>query len=312
VKSIGTRGVEVRFGKTEALAGVDFSMSPGETTMLIGPNGAGKSTLMGVMLGLVRPNGGHLVVDGATVEPGPAFRKHLGYLPEHVAFSKNLTAKQVLRFFARARGVPMRRVPEVLERVSLDHAAARAVRGFSRGMLQRLGLAAAILHEPELLILDEPSGGLDQQGLEVLWDLLSEWRQKGRFLLMASHELTLLETRVDRITLLAQGRIEVEGTTDSLRLKAALPVRVQLEFENTESGLKERDNMDSVARELGAVVLASQPERLDLEVSPDRLRGIVALQADAQHVQRLRVEEPGFDQVYGHLLEASAASPEAS
>src|SRR5690606_20909685 len=128
-----------------------------------------------------------------------ALRERLGYLPEAPALSENLTGRQVMRFFASARGVSSRRVEEVLERVGLAQAAGRSVGGYSRGMRQRLGLGVAILAEPDLLVLDEPTGGLDQQGLTLLWSVLAEWRERGRTVLVTTHDLALIERRADQL-----------------------------------------------------------------------------------------------------------------
>jgi Cu-processing system ATP-binding protein len=220
--------IAVRFGGVRALGGVSLELSPGEITVIAGPNGSGKSTLMSVILGLIRPDDGQLTADGRLVcSPrqlsSPWFRERLGYLPEAVAFAETLTGRQILRFFAMARGIPRRRIEEVLERVGLANAASRVVGGYSRGMRQRLGLGCAILHAPEVLVLDEPTGGLDQQGLTVLWEVLREWREAGRVVLMSSHELALIERRVDRVVVLVDGRLAAAGTPEELRERSALP-----------------------------------------------------------------------------------------
>src|SRR5690606_31237042 len=137
--------------------------------------------------------------------------------------------REVVAFFASARGAPRARVAAVLERVGLEGASRRAVRGYSRGMRQRLGLAVALVASPDILVLDEPTGGLDQDALVLLWSVLDEWRAAGRIVLLASHEIALLERRVDRLALLASGRLVAEGTPAALRRSARLPLRVHFE-----------------------------------------------------------------------------------
>ena len=223
----------VSFGTVDALAGVSLGLRQGEVSVFAGPNGAGKSTLLGVLLGLVRPTRGRVLANGQLVaDPGrlatASFRAQVGYMPEAVAFSENLTGRQVLRFFARARGVDKARVSDVLRRVGLYEASNRRVGGYSRGMKQRLGLGVAILHAPEILVLDEPTGGLDQEGLGVLWGVLREWRDAGRVVVMSSHELALVERRASRMFVLNGGRLVASGTPDELRKRSGLQETVRL------------------------------------------------------------------------------------
>lgn len=300
MKSVALQDVAVNFGRVHALDGVSVTVNAGEIVMLVGPNGAGKSTFLHVLLGLVRAQQGTLAIDEKPLRMGMrgnlrSFRRQLGYLPEAVAFSDNLTGRNVLKFFARAHGVPKKRIAAVLERVGLEHAARRAVRGYSRGMRQRLGLAIAILAEPSLLVLDEPTGGLDQEGLDVLWGVFQEWKEQGRIVFLASHDLTLLERRVDRIGVLKSGHLLAIDTPAALRSKVGLPVRVTFGLEN---GIDEfREAFSDWNPTL------SQDNNIVCEVPQERLLELVRLSADNGHtVSSLRVEEPGLDQVYDCLL----------
>lgn len=303
MKSLELSKVSVRFGAVEALNDVSIRIEPGQVMMLVGPNGAGKSTFVRVLLGLVRPDAATLLVDGR--KPSNTwFKERLGYLPEAIAFSENLHGRQVLRFFSRARGVPKKRVDEVLERVGLTDAANRRVRGYSRGMRQRLGLAVAILSDPELLVLDEPAGGLDSEGLDVLWSILAEWRERGRMILMASHQLALLERRVDELAIFKSGRIIAQGTPSELRASSGLKERVRIELAATE------EPVVALLEALGNWKDKSEFDRDDsklvVELEPGELlhfMGTVAKHSDA--MVGLRVEEPTLDSVYGRLLEAA-------
>ena len=303
IDTLALEGVAVRFGKVAALRGVSVDVRAGEALMLVGPNGAGKSTLIRVLLGLVRPDAGTISIDGRPVSVDRAFKERLGYLPEAIAFSENLTGRQVLRFFARARAVKKDRVDAVFERVGLAHAARRRVRGYSRGMRQRLGLAIAILAEPPLLVLDEPTGGLDQEGLEVLFSVLAEWRERGRLVVIATHDLTLLERRVDRVCVLKSGNRLVLDTPAALREAAGLPVKVTFATNGTAADL---------VAELGRWGRGSVergPDRVVVEVRPDDLLGLMDIRAaHPEGVEGLRVEEPGMDEVYEHLLRADEGS----
>jgi Cu-processing system ATP-binding protein len=257
---------------------------------------------MKVLLGLVRPDAGVFEVDGVPVSIDKAWKRRIGYLPEAVAFSDNLSGQQLLRFFARARGVGRDRVDTVLEQVGLEHARKRAVRGYSRGMRQRLGLGVAILASPELLILDEPTAGLDQEGLSVLWRVLEEWRSVGRLALVSTHDLALTERRVDDICVLRQGRVLVQGTAHDLRRKAGLPHRVWLDID--EASPEGRRLQEAItAWGLGSVELAG--EQLRVEVSQSELLELMRIQSGfPKAVRGLRVEEPTLDMVYEKLLES--------
>lgn len=300
--------VSVRFGRLAALEGLDLTLEHGKVLLLAGPNGAGKSTLIRVLLGLVTPTRGRLVVDGQEARAERSLKERIGYLPESVAFADALTGREVLGFFAQARGVAKPRIAEVLERVGLTHAADRAVRGYSRGMRQRLGLAVSILHTPQLLVLDEPTGGLDQDGLTILWSVLDEWRAAGRIILLASHEIALLETRVDEVCLLSRGRAVARGTPHDLRGRVALPLRVRV-------GLDQNGH----AADARALVARLRDEWKDspitlsgaeLEVVIARAQLLPLLDLHARHpgaVRDLRVQEPPFDEVYRALLRMAEA-----
>ncbi|MCA9605271.1 MAG: ABC transporter ATP-binding protein [Myxococcales bacterium] len=294
--------ISVRFGKVQALRDVSIQLRRGEALMLVGPNGAGKSTLVHVLLGLVRPDEGRVSIDGKPVRVDRKLKEQLGYLPEAIAFSENLTGLQVLRFFAHARAVKRGRVDDVLRRVGLTDAAKRTVRGYSRGMRQRLGLAIAILAEPPLLVLDEPTGGLDQEGLSVLFGVLAEWRAEGRLALVATHDLTLLERRVDRVCVLKSGRRVALDTPAALRAQAGLPVRVTFSSHGDTRAIEEALRARGATRvfaEAGCVIAHVPPERL-----------MASMDVGAEHrdqIDGLRVEEPGMDEVYEHFLREAEA-----
>jgi Cu-processing system ATP-binding protein len=324
IGAVGFADVGVRFGAVRALDAVSLEALAGEALLLAGPNGAGKSTLIAVLLGLVRPDEGALTIAGRPTAADVAFRARVGYMPESVAFAGNASGRDVLRFFASARGVDRRRVDRTLEEVGLAADARRAVRGYSRGMRQRLGLGVAILHEPDVLVLDEPTGGLDQEGLALLWRLIARWRQAGRVVILASHELGLVERRVDRVAILRRGRLIAHATAEALRARAALPVR--LSWAPTAAGIDGQGHAElaELADRLAAFgQVASAPagatsyangasgdERVVVDVRPDALApALVAAAAWSEGRGGgglMRVEEPGLDVVYEALLGEAA------
>ncbi len=302
---LAVRGLSVRFGAVQALGGVDLELGAGQVTVLLGPNGAGKSTLMGVLLGLVRADVGRVEVEGLGYPSLPSgVRRSLGYLPEAVSFAENLSGRQVLRFFARAKGLPGAEVETRLAQVGLSAAGGRLVSGYSRGMRQRLGLAVAALGDPAVLILDEPTGGLDQEGLTVLWELLDRARQRGCTVLISTHDLNLVERRSDRVVVMRGGQICAQGSPQQLREQCALPLRVQV-------GLLE----GAARHELGSRLtrLGLPPEERDegilVSPPPSRLPEVMAaLEGLHSSISGLRVEEPGLDRVYESALRRQVLS----
>ncbi|MBK6849116.1 MAG: ABC transporter ATP-binding protein [Proteobacteria bacterium] len=299
MNSIVLRDISVRFGNVDALRGVTVELRRGEVVMMVGPNGAGKSTLTRVLLGLIQPTAGSLVVDGRAATVDNTFKRELGYLPEAVAFSDNLSGRQVLRFFARARGIGRREVDAALARVSLSAAAQRAVRGYSKGMRQRLGLAVAILAQPPLLILDEPTGGLDGEGVALLASLIEEWRTAGRMVLLSSHHLDVLEQQVDRMVVLRQGKLIAAGTPRQLRERVAL--RHQVTFALTSSHGASHDDYAAALGQFGPVT--TQTDQMTVEVLPERMLEVTSIHPRFPGlVTGLAVEPPSLEMVYRRLL----------
>lgn len=297
------RDVSVRFGSLQALDQVTLRLEAGRAVMMVGPNGAGKSTLIKVLLGLVRPDTGSFQRNGQAAAIDNEWKEKTGYLPEAVAFSENLTGTQLLHFFASARGVSRDRVQQVLERIGLQAASRRRIRGYSRGMRQRLGLGVAILSEPELLVLDEPTAGLDQEGLSVLWSILAEWREAGRMVLASTHDLALMERRTDTLFVLRTGRVLAEGSAEELRRGTALPHRVWMDV--TGARTAEVDRLCKAMRERGKAHVERMGERILAETGSNQTLALAGIQAGFPGVVRsIRVEEPALEAVYDKLLEA--------
>jgi ABC-type multidrug transport system ATPase subunit len=302
IESLAADSLSVRLGRVQALDDVSLTLRGGSVSLLAGPNGAGKTTFMKVLLGLVRPDAGGIELDGSPIPIDNRWKERIGYLPEAVAFSDNLSAQQLLGFFARARGVSRTRVDDVLEAVGLAPVGRRVVRGYSRGMRQRLGLGVAILAEPELLVLDEPTVGLDQEGLAVLWGVLDEWRSAGRIVLVSTHDLALTERRVDDIAILRSGKLVVQGSANDLRHKADLPHRVWLDVEGSE--VDDIDRLHTALTDWGKGNVTRDGEQFAIELLPDAILELMKLQGDHSGVvRRLRVEEASLDMVYERLLE---------
>jgi len=206
-------------GRTVAVDGLSLSTEPGEIFGLVGPNGAGKTTTLKMMLGLIRADRGEVRLLGRS-PTDPTARQRIGFLPENPYFYDYLTAREFLDFYGRLKGMDAAarrtRVGEQLERVGLARHAGTALRKFSKGMIQRLGLAQAILDDPELLILDEPMSGLDPVGRREVRDIILSFRAAGRTVFFSSHILQDAELICDRVAILRRGRLKSVGRLDSL------------------------------------------------------------------------------------------------
>ena len=205
-------GLTKVFGQIKAVDDLSFSVEPGSVTGFLGPNGAGKTTTLRMILGLAAPTSGTGTISGVTYAHLPAPGRMVGAVLEATSFHPGRSARNHLRIFCAAAGLPDRRADEVLELVGLTQAARYAVHGFSLGMRQRLGLATALLGNPRVLLLDEPANGLDPEGIAWLRGLLRHFADvDGRTVLISSHVLSEVEQTVDRVVIIARGRLIYEG-----------------------------------------------------------------------------------------------------
>lgn len=210
--------------KVEAVRGISFTVESGEIVGLIGPNGSGKTTTIKCLMGLCAPSSGSLEIRGLPAAE-PAARERIGFLPENPYVYPYLTPREFVDLCARLSGVPggerATRTAEVIERVGITYAADRPVGKLSKGMLQRTGLAAALVADPELLVLDEPMSGLDPLGRREVRDLVFEERRRGRTVLFSSHVLSDVEALCDRVVILHKGVVAERGTIRELVNRSA-------------------------------------------------------------------------------------------
>ena len=231
--------------RVQAVRGVSLSVNPGEIFGYLGPNGAGKTTTMKMAMGLIQPSAGEVKLFGQSIED-PMIRAKVGYLPEHPYFYDYLTASEILDFYGELYGQPRalrrKRVSELLELVGLSHAAHRTLRRFSKGMLQRVGIAQAIINDPDLVVLDEPLSGLDPMGRKEVRDIIVTLRDQGKTVFFSSHILHDIETICDRVALLIQGKLEKVGPLDALLSEESNEVDISARgvSEETKAHLKEK------------------------------------------------------------------------
>lgn len=266
----------------QSLAGVDLQVQRGEVFGLLGPNGAGKTTLIKVLLGIIRPSGGGARVLGQRAGSRAA-RKHIGYLPENLNFAGHQTAQRALRFYGRLSRMDeatiRRRSAELIELVGLKGRDRELVTRFSKGMRQRLGLAQAMLHDPDLLVLDEPTDGLDPVGRSQIRHLISLLRDQGKTVFLNSHILQEVELVCDRVAILVRGSLRGVGRPRELseQFHGALGESVILELTGDELALA------AIAREVSGeltqlpnqrwLLTAPVKSQSDVDAMVDHVRG---------------------------------------
>jgi ABC-2 type transport system ATP-binding protein len=251
--AISVQGLTKRFGDVLAVDRLSFEVGPGTVTGFLGPNGAGKTTTLRMLLGLVAPTSGTATIDGRPYRELADPLRRVGAVLEAGGFHPGRSARDHLRVLAMAAGLPAGRVGEVLEQVGLAAAGRRRVGGFSLGMRQRLGLAAALLGDPEVLVLDEPANGLDPEGVHWLRGLVRGLADQGRTVLVSSHLLAEVAQTIDRVVIIDRGRLVAQSTLADLTAGADRTVRVR-----TPQPEALRDLL--VAR--GATVTLDGPDRL--------------------------------------------------
>ena len=256
--AVGLRGVLVR-----AVDALDLRVEANQVFGLLGPNGSGKSTTVKCLLGLIRPTAGTCRILGLPAGHREASRQ-IGYLPESPTFYRFLKGYELVHFFGKLSGLKGRELREqtekVLDWVELTDAAHRRIDTYSKGMLQRLGMAQALVHDPGVLILDEPTSGVDPLGTEAVARIIQRLKAAGKTVLLCSHQLNQVENLCDRVAILFQGKCLLEGAVDEL---LESPDRYTLTF----SGLNEatRSHLESWVGEQGGAVLNLQPSRATLE-----------------------------------------------
>jgi ABC-2 type transport system ATP-binding protein len=213
---LNLRGLAKRFGRLSAVDDLTFDVSSGKVTGFLGPNGAGKTTTLRILLGLVRQSAGEALFDGRSYQALPHPRATVGAVLDASGFHPGRRGRDYLRILARTAGVGPARVPEVLDLVGLADAGDRRIGGYSLGMRQRLGLAAALLADPEVLILDEPANGLDPEGMAWLRGLMRGLADEGRTILVSSHVLSEVAQVADHVVIVSRGRLRFAGTLSDL------------------------------------------------------------------------------------------------
>lgn len=314
--AISATDVSKSYGDVTALEGLSLEVETGETFGLLGTNGAGKSTLFRLLVGHLRPGAGHLEVAGRDVtQAGPGLRQLVGYLPEHAGFPGSLTGREVLDFHGRMRGLPAdlreARVADVLETVGLTDAADRACGGYSNGMTRRLGLATALLPRPRLLLLDEPTAGLDPLGVSALHRVIEELgRDPDLTVVLTSHVLSEVEALCDRVAILHGGELHATGAVADLSGRgAATRVTIDVAPDDEpaavealagDGGVLSADD-DAVAGGEGTLK-AVEDGRIVVECPPGSVPTVLGAVGERVAVEGVDVQEPGLGATFEALL----------
>ncbi len=291
---LATEKLTKRFGGKTVVDGVSLKVRRGEAYGFLGPNGAGKTTVMRMILGLVAPSSGTVTLFGRPAGSGGAeARSRIGAVSEKPYLYADMTAAEYLKFFADLYRVPdpYGRIRRLLERFDLMEHAGKKLKAFSQGMQQRINIARALLHDPDLLLLDEPVSGLDPHGIRIVRDLIVEGKSAGRSILISSHLISIVETVCDRVGIMSAGRLLVEETVQAIREKIDGETAVQVEVAEVNEGI-----LQAVSSLTFVQSVEARSNRLLLKVLPE---------PDARQKISRRIAEAGGTVLMVALRESS-------
>ncbi|WP_094549221.1 ABC transporter ATP-binding protein [Rubricoccus marinus] len=321
VLAIQTRGLAKTYSgrpPVVALRPLDLDVQPGEIFGLLGPNGAGKTTLVKLLLGIVHPTEGEASMFGTSVTE-PLARKPVGFLPENHRFPDYLTARQTLDLFARMAGADSARAPALLEKVRLAGAADRKVKTFSKGMMQRLGIAQALMAGPKLVFLDEPTDGVDPVGRREIRDLLLELAAEGVTLFLNSHLLSEIERVCTRVAIMKEGEIVRDGTVEALtqtgRLWRLRATPIPESVAHTIGGTLQPDPAPILSPEASAAAASGEtPLRGYTLAAPDRAAlntALDAMRASGVEIEAVEPLRQSLEDLFVEVVSEPSGAPVA-
>lgn len=297
-------GLVRRFGERTAVDGVSLRIAPGETVGLLGPNGAGKTTVISMVAGLLRPDAGTVHVAGVSMADDPlGAKRHLGLVPQELAIYPELSARDNLRFFGRLHGMHGRelatRVDEVLDLVGLADRATGSSKTFSGGMKRRLNIGIGLLHRPTLLMLDEPTVGVDPQSRHAILESVESLTHEGMGVLYTTHYMEEAERLCDRVAIIDGGRVQAQGTRDELVELTGGVDTIGLvgsgDLDRAEATVRDIPAVAQVARDGGGL-------RLTVHGAPTAIAGIVtAVTGAGVSLSDVQIHRPDLESVFMHL-----------
>ena len=302
---IETKNLCKSYGRVKALDNLNLYIEENEVFGFLGPNGAGKSTTINLLMGMIQPTSGEIRIAGIDVVRNPVeVKKIAGYLPENVGFYGHMTARQNLMYFAEFYGNEdvRKRVDALLEIVGLAEAADKKVGGFSRGMRQRLGLAQALLNDPEIVFLDEPTSGLDPEGAAEFRKLVSWLEREGKTIFFSSHILSEVRAVCRTVGIISKGRLIVKGDIKELTKKLNDSVRI---FVETEPQLEDESVLKAFA---SRIEVDAEGRRYMLECQRDcRVEIARTLFEMGYVVKALHLQEPSLEEIYLRIIQEGSA-----
>jgi ABC-2 type transport system ATP-binding protein len=295
---IAVTGLTKQYRKVRAVDDLSFTVKPGRVTGFLGPNGAGKTTTLRMILNLVAPTAGTATIGGQRYADLDHPLRHVGAVLEASSAHKARTGRNHLRVICASAGLPLRRADEVLALVGLSPAAKRKFKGYSLGMRQRLGIAAALLGDPRVLVLDEPANGLDPEGIRWMRDLLKTLAGQGRTVLVSSHLLSEMQVLADDVVIIAGGRLVTMGSVEQIVGGAAQGAQVRVRTPEPDKLIAELGEVASVRRTEDEALLVTGVDAPAV--------GAAALRASVE-LHELVTERPDLERVFLELTAGQAA-----
>lgn len=296
---IETHNLSKRFKDVQAVDGLNMKVRRGEIFGFLGPNGAGKTTTIKMMMGLTHPSGGEVLVNGERVSDKTVqIRREIGYLPERIAFYDNLTPLQTMHFFCELKGTDKSVAEPLIKEVGLEDVLHRKVGTFSRGMIQLLGVAQAMIGKPSIYILDEPMIGLDARWVKVIRDKIKRLNEQGATILFSSHILTEVQNLCNKVAIINKGKLVAEDTISNLNKYLNIKPRLEVSIPGLDGKVPE-----AILNLEGVESVDAKNDKLFVTCeAPVRIQVITALKEEGMNVQDIRTIEPTLEEAFVKLI----------